>query len=125
VRFEGVDAHPRPVQRPLPVVVGGHTRAAHRRAARAAEGWYGFMVGLRAMAQQRELMRAAIEETGRDRQLHVSVTPSRRLDREVVAAYAELGVDRLIVAPPVGLSLEELVEFVEANAPARLGAASA
>jgi hypothetical protein len=30
-------------------------------------------------------------------------------------------VDRLIVAPPVGLSLEELVEFVEANAPARLG----
>jgi probable F420-dependent oxidoreductase len=121
VRFEGVDAHPRPVQKPLPVVVGGHTRAAHRRAARAADGWYGFMVGLRAMAEQRELMRAATDETGRERPLHVSVTPSRRLDRDVVAAYSELGVDRLIVAPPVGLSLEELVEFVEANAPARLG----
>ena len=25
VEFEGVDAHPRPVQRPLPVVVGGHS----------------------------------------------------------------------------------------------------
>jgi probable F420-dependent oxidoreductase len=121
VRFEGVDAHPRPVQRPLPVVVGGHTRAAHRRAARDADGWYGFLVGLRAMAEQRELMRAAIEETGRERPLHVSVTPSRRLDREVVRAYAELGVERLIVAPPVGLSLEELVEFVEANAPERVG----
>ena len=35
-----------------------------------------------------------------------------------------LGVDRLIVAPPVGLSLEELVGFVEANAPARVGGAS-
>jgi probable F420-dependent oxidoreductase len=125
VSFEAVDAHPRPAQRPLPVVVGGHTRAAHRRAARSADGWYGFLIGLRAMAEQRELMRAAIEETGRERPLHVSVTPSRRLDSEVVPAYAELGVDRLIVAPPVGLSLDELVEFVEANAPARLGAASA
>jgi probable F420-dependent oxidoreductase len=120
-RFEGVDAHPRPVQRPLPVVVGGHTRAAHRRAARSADGWYGFMVGLRAMAEQRELMRAAIEETGRERPLHVSVTPARRLDEENVRAYAELGVERLIVAPPPGLSVEELVSFVEANAPERVG----
>jgi probable F420-dependent oxidoreductase len=124
VRFEGVDAHPRPVQRPLPVVVGGHSRAAHRRAVRHADGWYGFMVGLRAMAAQRELMSAAIAEAGRERPLHVSVTPARRLDPEVVNAYSELGVDRLIVAPPVGLSLDELVDFVEANAPGRLGAAS-
>jgi probable F420-dependent oxidoreductase len=123
VRFEGVDAHPRPVQRPLPVVVGGHSRAAHRRAVRHADGWYGFMVGLRAMAAQRELMSEAIAEAGRERPLHVSVTPARRLDPEVVDAYAQLGVNRLIVAPPVGLSLDELVEFVEANAPARLGAA--
>jgi probable F420-dependent oxidoreductase len=121
VDFEAVDAHPRPVQRPLPVVVGGHTRAAHRRAARSADGWYGFMMGLRATAEQRGLMRAAIEETGRERPLHVSVTPARRLDEENVRAYAELGVERLIVAPPVGLSLEQLVEFVEANAPARVG----
>jgi probable F420-dependent oxidoreductase len=123
VDFDRVDAHPRPAQRPLPVVVGGHTAAAHRRAASSADGWYGFLMGLRAMAEQRELMRAAVEETGRERPLHVSVTPARRLDPEVVNAYAELGVDRLIVAPPVGLSLEEVVEFVEVNAPARLGAA--
>ncbi len=123
VAFEGVDAYPRPLQRPLPVVVGGHSRAAHRRAARAADGWYGFMLGLRAMAEQRELMRAAIEETGREHPLHVSVTPARRVDREVVQAYAELGVDRLIVAPPVGLSLEELIEFVSRNAPGEVGGA--
>jgi probable F420-dependent oxidoreductase len=125
VKFDGVDAHPRPMQRPLPVVVGGHTRAAHRRAARAADGWYGFMVGLRAMTEQRELMRAAIEETGRERPLHVSVTPARRLDVENVRAYSELGVDRLIVAPPPDLSLEELVEFVEANGPERVGGTAA
>jgi probable F420-dependent oxidoreductase len=121
VEFEGIDAHPRPVQRPLPVVVGGHSRAAHRRAARTADGWYGFLVGLRAMAEQRDLMRAAIEETGRERPLHVSVTPARRMDEESVRAYSELGVDRLIVAPPPNLALAELLEFVEQNAPSRVG----
>jgi probable F420-dependent oxidoreductase len=125
VDFEAVDAHPRPAQRPLPVVVGGHTERAHLRAARHADGWYGFMVGLRAMAEQRESLDGAIERAGRERPLHVSISPSRRLDPDTVTAYAELGVDRLIVVPPPGLTLGDLVGFVEANAPARLGAAAA
>jgi len=120
--FEGVDAHPRPVQRPLPVVVGGHSEAAFRRAARHADGWYGFMTGLRAMAQHRESLAAAAAQAGRERPLHVSISPSRRLDPETVAAYAELGVDRLIVAPPPNLPAAEVEAFVEANAPERLGA---
>ena len=120
--FAGVDAYPRPVQRPLPIVVGGHTEAAFRRAARHADGWYGFLVGLRAMAQHREALDAAIERAARDRPLHVSVSPSRPLDPDTVAAYAELGVDRLIVIPPPGLSLDEVADFVEANAPERVGA---
>jgi probable F420-dependent oxidoreductase len=123
VEFEGVDAHPRPVQRPLPVVVGGHTEAAHRRTARYADGWYGFMVGLRAMAEQRDSLRRALERADRGgRPLHVSVSPARRLDEEVVRAYAELGVDRLIVVPPPGLGLDELMHFVETGAPELLGA---
>lgn len=126
VDFEGVDAHPRPVQRPLPVVVGGHSAAAHLRAARVAEGWYGFMVGLRAMAEQRDSLRHAIDRAGRDdRPLHISVSPARRLDADVVRAYADLGVDRLIVVPPPRLALDELVDFVEHHAPERLGARSA
>src|SRR5256885_1468209 len=30
--FAGIDAYPRPVQRPLPIVIGGHTQRAYRRA---------------------------------------------------------------------------------------------
>lgn len=122
--FAGVDAYPRPVQRPLPIVVGGHTEAAFRRAARHADGWYGFLVGLRAMAQHREALDVAIARAERDRPLHVSVSPSRPLDPDTVAAYADLGVDRLIVIPPPGLSLDEVAEFVEANAPERVGASA-
>ena len=122
--FAGVDAYPRPVQRPLPIVVGGHTEAAFRRAARHADGWYGFLVGLRAMAQHREALDVAIARADRDRPLHVSVSPSRPLDPDTVAAYADLGVDRLIVIPPPGLSLDQVAEFVEANAPERVGASA-
>jgi probable F420-dependent oxidoreductase len=122
VDFEGVDAHPRPVQRPLPVVVGGRSERAFVRAARHADGWYGFMVGLRAMAQYREGLRAAVERTGRTEPLHVSVSPSRPMDGETVRAYAELGVQRLILVPPVDLDLDGVLEFVESNAPERIGA---
>ncbi len=80
VEFAGVDGHPRPLQRPLPVVIGGHSRAAHVRAARHGDGWYGFLVGLRAMAEQGASLRQAVEETGRERPLHISVSPARPLD---------------------------------------------
>jgi probable F420-dependent oxidoreductase len=122
VDFDGVDAHPRPVQRPLPVVVGGHTERAFLRAARHADGWYGFLTGLRAMAQYREGLRAAREKVGRTEPLHISVSPSRRMDPETVRAYADLGVQRLIVAPPPNLPLADVLAFVEANAPERIGA---
>jgi probable F420-dependent oxidoreductase len=122
VDFDGVDAHPRPLQRPLPVVVGGHTERAFLRAARHADGWYGFLTGLRAMAQYREGLRAAREKAGRTEPLHISVSPSRRMDPETVRAYADLGVQRLIVAPPPNLPLADVLAFVEANAPERIGA---
>lgn len=123
VEFEGVDAHPRPVQGPLPVVVGGHSHAAHLRAARHGDGWYGFLLGLRAVTKQLESLRQAMGEAGRSRPLHISVSPARPLDEDVVGAYAELGVDRLIVVPPPELSLDELARFVRRNAPAAVGAA--
>jgi probable F420-dependent oxidoreductase len=120
VDFANVEAHPRPLQRPVPVVVGGNSAAAHRRAVRLADGWYGWMLGLRATAAQLESLRAAGH--GREKRLHVTVTPARRLDPDTVQAYADLGVDRLVVTPPPGLSLSELENFVQKNAPERLGA---
>src|SRR5438874_1751652 len=40
--FGGVDAHPRPVQRPIPLVVGGHSAPAYRRAVAPAPRRYGY-----------------------------------------------------------------------------------
>ncbi|WP_431912027.1 TIGR03619 family F420-dependent LLM class oxidoreductase [Nonomuraea jabiensis] len=117
VSFEGVDAHPRPLGR-VPVVMGGHTRAAHRRAAELADGWYGWMLGLRAAAAQVESVRAEAAAAGTTP--HVSVTPARPLDPGTVRAYADAGVDRLILAHRPGLSLAEVEDFLRRNAPGRL-----
>ncbi|TQM43501.1 LLM class F420-dependent oxidoreductase [Pseudonocardia cypriaca] len=117
VRFAGVDAHPRPVQRPLPVVVGGRTAAAHRRAARDADGWYGYMHSPESTAEQVTALRKAAAEAGRDRPLHISVTPERRLDTATVQAFADAGADRLIVAPRADADGDALLRFLDRNAP--------
>ena len=131
VEFEGVDAHPKPAQRPVPVVVGGHTAAAHRRTARHADGWYGFMQDRAQTAEQIESLRVECEAAGRDfAELEITVSPAERPEREVVADYAGIGVHRLALVPPPdiwtsGSSLSELEAFVREYAPAQLGAEQA
>jgi probable F420-dependent oxidoreductase len=125
VAFSGLDAHPRPLQRPVPVVVGGHTPAAYRRAVRSGHGWYGFALSVEAAAHHvRELSRTA-SELGRPSELgdlEISVTPRGRLDAREVTRFAEAGVQRLVLRPPRGLDLPQLAEFVTEHQPARLAA---
>jgi probable F420-dependent oxidoreductase len=100
VEFANIDAYPRPVQRPIPLVIAGHSPPAYRRVVARAHGWYGYrltpddvsaaLAGLRAAAQRIE--RPA--ELGR---LQISVTPRGHLTPERAEVYAELGVDRLVV----------------------------
>ncbi len=103
VDFAGVDAHPRPVQRPIPIVVGGHTGPAYRRAITRAHGWYGFGLTPELTADYLAALRAAAADVGRPPELgelEITVTPRGRLTRDTAAAFADLGVDRLVVMPP-------------------------
>ena len=117
VRFSGIDAHPRPVQKPHPpIVVGGLSPSALRRAARYGNGWYGFFVDLDATKNAIEGLRAA-EQRGRPSglgRLEISVTPPPRSTPDTLKRYAELGVDRLILYPTGGP--DELVAFAEKTA---------
>jgi probable F420-dependent oxidoreductase len=123
VEFSGIDAHPRPVQRPIPVVIGGHSPAAHRRAVRHASGWYGFMLDRTAVAKQVASLRREAEAVQRDlTDFTITVSPAERLDPDAVAAYSTLGVDRLVLVPRTDLSVDELDKRVRRNAPAQVGA---
>jgi probable F420-dependent oxidoreductase len=121
--FADVDAHPRPVQRPLPVIVGGHSAAAHRRAVRYGQGWYGYLLDRDATAEQVESLRRAAAGAGRDLEgFTITVSPAERLDPDSVAAFADLGVDRLVLVPRPDLTLDDLDEYVRRRAPERVGA---
>lgn len=117
VRFSGIDAHPRPLQRPHPpIVFGGHTPPAFRRAVETAAGWYGFALDLDSTAACVEGLRAAARRAQRPldlERLEVNVTPPAGLpDAATVARYAELGVDRLVLMSRA-TTREELLRFVD------------
>lgn len=129
VRIAGVDAHPRPVQRPLPVVIGGRSPAALDRTARHGDGWYGWRVDLASAGKLVDRLRTAADRAGRDfAELSITVTPVEPLTPELVGRYGELGVHRLVVAlsenfqGSSGTALSAMEDFVRRNAPERLGA---
>lgn len=118
VDFAGVDAHPRPVQDPVPVIVGGHSPAALRRAVQTGHGWYGFGIDVEETRRCLEELSAAQRRYQRPAgygPLEVTVTPPlRSTERD---AYAELGVDRLVLVPSHSLDRTGLFEWLEERAP--------
>jgi probable F420-dependent oxidoreductase len=99
VAFRGINAMPRPVQKPHPeIVFGGHSKQAYSRAARLAKGWFGFALDLEATAKCVEGLKGACSEAGRRfDDLELSVTPRGRVDIDNVKRFADLGVSRLIL----------------------------
>jgi len=117
VSFEGVQAMPRPVQTPTPpIVVGGRTPPAFRRAVTQGHGWYGF--GLDVGDTQKLL--AGLAEAGRKHtrpaelgRIEISVTPPGYdlPDKATRDAYAAAGVDRLILRPRPDMDAAALERF--------------
>lgn len=98
--FAGVQAFPRPVQKPHPqIVFGGHAPEAFRRAIAHGSGWYGFFQDVDGAARcidgLREAARAADRPGGLDG-FEISVTPPPGLDLDTARRFADLGVHRLI-----------------------------
>jgi probable F420-dependent oxidoreductase len=119
VNFAGVSANPKPVQAGgPPVVMGGHTAAAHRRAVTHAQGWYGFALDVDATAANIDGLRRAGDRYERPEwlgDLEITVTPRGRVDAEAVARFAELGVDRLVLTGGRGTNddVDTLLGYVD------------
>ncbi len=99
VSFGGINAMPRPVQRPHPAVVfGGHTKAAYERSARLAQGWFGFALDVDGAKACIAGVKAACQKAGRKfEDLEISVCPRGRVDRDAAKRFADAGVQRLIL----------------------------
>ena len=116
--FAGVIERPRPVQRPHPpIVIGGHSPAAFRRAVLSGNGWYGWDLDLDQTAQALASLCERAGRYGRPAELgelEVSITLTGAIDADTARRYADLGVHRLILQPHTmdGAAIEELIATV-------------
>ena len=118
-RFENVAAYPKPARSPHPpVLVGGNTKPALRRAARHGDGWFGWNLELDELEAALAELDQLLEAAGRSRDGFVL-----QLGRPHggaagdLAAYADrcrgLGIGRFIVSAPISSRTyaEQLKEY--------------
>jgi probable F420-dependent oxidoreductase len=98
--FDAVAFEPKPVQQPWPpILVGGESSAALRRAARAGDGWLGMGHDLESAAAQIATLRALRQEAGREDEPFQIVLGGPIGSRDDVRRWEELGVTRMLVSP--------------------------
>ena len=98
--FDGVVFEPKPVQRPgPPIVVGGESVAALRRAARLGDGWIGMGHTFESATAQIDRLRRELERNGRSLD-GFAVCLGGVVDTVAdVERWESIGVTRLIVSP--------------------------
>ena len=99
--FENIYCRPQPINGAVPIIVGGHSRPAARRAGRLGNGYF---PARGAPADLISLARETAEEHGRDPDT-LEITTSFPDDVDQISALANAGVDRLLVpvTPMAGL----------------------
>jgi probable F420-dependent oxidoreductase len=125
VTFGAVAGEPRPLARPHPpVLVGGNSDAALRRAARLGDGWFGWGLDRDALRAARGRLMELLSARGRDPQAFTVQLGTRfegdtaRL-AEAAAEARAAGVDRLVVTcgPTASAGETELAQIAAACAP--------
>jgi probable F420-dependent oxidoreductase len=119
IHFGGIDAQPRPVQKPHPpIVVGGTSPPALRRAVARGNGWYGFLRDFDTTKADLAGLSAAENAVGRPAglgALEITITPLPRIDLDGARRYQDLGVDRLALLPS-SRSEESLLRWIDQTA---------
>ncbi|MGZ4678169.1 MAG: LLM class F420-dependent oxidoreductase [Acidimicrobiia bacterium] len=94
-QLHGANVFPQPVAKSVPIVVGGHTTAAARRAGRLGDG---FFPGKGDWDEQRAALREAALDAGRDPDA-IEITRGGAMDRDSVQAMLDDGVGRFVIPP--------------------------
>jgi hypothetical protein len=113
--FSGMKFSPKPVQKPhIPLLIGGTSRAAIRRAARMGNGWHPTAMPPEELAENIQYLRRQTQAAGRDdSEVPVSISVPMQggragrfalgTDPEEIGpkaeAFANLGVERMVISP--------------------------
>jgi probable F420-dependent oxidoreductase len=117
--FDDVMCYPKPVARErLPVHIGGHSRAAARRAGRYGDGFQPLGVAGPQLASLIALMREEASSAGRDPDaLEVSLGHTvTKIDAERAGSLVDQGADRIVLAMPPTTDIEQAKDVLSACA---------
>jgi hypothetical protein len=113
VQFERVHCDTKPAQAGgVPILIGGSTDFAARRAGRLGNGWYPYVISPEDMAARIETLRKTAQEHDRNPdEIELSVWPgsydfTRGFDLDFVKQYADLGVSRVVLSAMEGQATE-------------------
>jgi probable F420-dependent oxidoreductase len=115
VSFDNISFLPKPVQKPhIPLLIGGTSRAAIRRAARMGNGWHPTAMPPEELSENIQYLRRQTQAAGRDdSEVPVSISVPMQggragrfalgTDPEEIGpkaeAFANLGVERMVISP--------------------------
>jgi probable F420-dependent oxidoreductase len=101
VNFDGALSYPKPVKGAgLPILVGGQTEAALKRAASYGNGWCGFNLTPEETAQAIDRLRVLLAANGRGTDgFEFSVSPTAEATPDDLGRYRDAGVDELYLTP--------------------------
>jgi alkanesulfonate monooxygenase SsuD/methylene tetrahydromethanopterin reductase-like flavin-dependent oxidoreductase (luciferase family) len=120
--FDDVAAFPKPAQSPHPpVLVGGNTAPALRRAAQRGDGWYGWELTVEELEDRLSALDSALAAAGRSRDgFLVQIGRQSSTSPADAAEYARrcdaLGVDRFVLG--IGMSRRTFAAQLEDHAAA-------
>ncbi len=98
--FDGAVFEPKCVQEPHPpILVGGESSAALRRAARLGDGWIGMNHDFESGAAQIVKLRTLLDEQGRDPARFQCCLGGPVASKDDIARWEDIGVTRLVFAP--------------------------
>ncbi len=109
VRFRDAFMRPKPVNGTVPLIIGGHSRAAASRAGRLADG---FFPARGASPELLAIVRGAAKSAGRDPG-SIEITASMPDDPDEIPALAARGISRLLVPVTSVAGLKRAAKGVE------------
>jgi probable F420-dependent oxidoreductase len=101
VQFDGARSYPKPISGArLPVLVGGQTEAALKRAAQYGDGWCGFNLTAEETAEKIKRLRQLLKENNRTEDgFEFSMSPLASSTPSDLKSYHDAGVDELYLTP--------------------------
>ena len=84
----------------IPIIVGGHSEAAAKRAGRLGDGFFPAALPAR-VAELVRIMRQSAEQSGRDPDsIEITASAGPLIDLDILKHYADLGVARVLISMP-------------------------